>query len=115
MNARLVLSGPQPLEGPLSAAEFARLRRLTAKMPLAWTVSRRRRRLMFLALAAPGFFAVFLTPLHRNLVVLIAGLCLFGVACLFRQRSERLFERAEASAVWPPFAHTNRQEDQTHA
>jgi hypothetical protein len=71
-------------------------------MPLAWTVTPRRRRFLFLGLAAPGFAGVFGAPIHQNLVILVAGFALFGAACLFRNRTERVFVRAEAAALWPP-------------
>jgi MFS family permease len=104
-----------PLDPPLSAGEFARLRWLTSRLPAAWTAGRRRRRLLFLGLAAPGFLCVFATPLHQNLAVLVMGFVLFGAACAFRARTERLFVRAEAEAVWPPLPPTFSREDQTHA
>jgi len=93
---------PPPLEGPLSPAEFRRLGGLAGRMPLAWTATVRRRRLLFLGLAAPGFLAVFGAPIHQNPAVLVAGFGLFGAACLFRSRTERVFVRAEAAALWPP-------------
>jgi hypothetical protein len=111
----LIASTPDPLDPPLSASEFARLRWLTARLPAAWTASRRRRRLLFLGLAAPGFLCVFATPLHQSLAVLLAGFLLFGAACGFRARTERLFVRAEAAAVWPPQPPSFSREDQPHA
>lgn len=109
------ITAPDPLDPPLSAGEFARLRWLTAHLPGAWTASRRRRRLLFLGLAAPGFLCVFATPLHQNLAVLLAGFLLFGAACGFRAHTERLFVRAEAAAVWPPLSPSMSWEDQPHA
>jgi hypothetical protein len=106
---------PDGLDPPLSAGEFARLRWLTARLPSAWTASRRRRRLLFLCLAAPGFAVVFATPLHQNLAVLFVGFVLFGAACLFRARTERLFVRAEATAVWPPLPPSLCREDHPDA
>jgi hypothetical protein len=93
---------PSPLEGPLSPGELRRLGGLASRMPLACTATPRRRRFLFLGLAAPGFGAVFATPVHQNLAVLIAGFGLFGVACAFRRRTERVFVHAEAAALWPP-------------
>ena len=110
-----ILTAPDPLDAPLSAGEFARLRWLAARLPGAWTASRRRRRLMFLGLAAPGFVCVFATPLHQNLAVLLAGFLLFGAACGFRARTECLFVRAEAAAVWPPLSPSLSREDHPHA
>ena len=97
MNARPA----QPLGAMLSDAEFAALQHLTTLFG-SWAASRRRRRLLFLALAAPGFFAVFATPLHRSLPLLVAGFLMFAAACAFRARTEPLFVRAEAAALWPP-------------
>jgi hypothetical protein len=105
-----IVTAPGPLDPPLSAGEFARLRWLTARLPVAWTASRRRRRLLFLGLAAPGFLGVFATPLHQNLAVLLAGFGLFGAACGFRARTERLFVRAEAADLWPPPASAPQSE-----
>ena len=85
----------------LSAAEFADLQTLARLFgPMVQTP--RRRRLLFLALAAPGFLAVFSTPLHQSLIVLLAGALMFAAAVVFRARTERLFRRAEAAALWPP-------------
>lgn len=97
------MNASPPLAAPvsLSAAEFANLQVL-ARLFGSWARSRRRRRLLFLALAAPGFFAVFATPLHRSLAVLAVGFLLFAAACAFRARTEPLFARAEAAALWPP-------------
>jgi hypothetical protein len=92
---------PHALPASLSAAEFADLQTL-ARLFGYWGRRRRRRRLLFLALAAPGFFTVFATPLHRNLAVLASGASLFAAACIFRARTEPLFARAEAAALWPP-------------
>ena len=89
------------LDRPLSGAEFLRLQKL-ARLRRAWTRTARRRRLFFLALSAPGFLSVFSTPLHRQLGLLVLGLVLFAAACLFRARTEPLFQRAEAAALWPP-------------
>jgi hypothetical protein len=93
---------PPPLDGPLSPAEFRRLGGLAGRIPLACTTTVRRRRFLFLGLAAPGFLAVFGAPVHQNLAVLVAGFGLFGAACVFRGRTERVFVRAEAAALWPP-------------
>jgi hypothetical protein len=95
---------PAPLKGPLSPAELRRLGGLAGWMPLPCTATPRRRRFLFLGLAAPGFLGVFGSPLHQNLAVLIAGFGLFGAACLFRGRTERVFVHAEAAALWPPVA-----------
>ena len=96
---------PSPLaalNAPLGAADFVGLGRLRARLPLAWTRSRRRRRLLFLGLASPGFLLVFLAPLHRDLALLLAGFPLFAAALVFRARTEPLFARGEAAALWPP-------------
>ncbi|MBV9511635.1 MAG: hypothetical protein JO303_15285 [Caulobacteraceae bacterium] len=93
----------------LSDGEFRSLQRLARTLGPA-ALSRRRRRLLFLALAAPGFIAVFAAPLHRNFAVLVAGLLAFAAACVFRARSEPLFVRAEAAALWPPDLPPHRPE-----
>ena len=85
----------------LSASEFATLQRL-ARLSGRWGYTRRRRRLAFLGLAAPGFFAVFSTPLHQTLVVFVLGLVLLAAACVVRARTEPIFARAEAADLWPP-------------
>ena len=97
----MIVSPPLAAPVSLSVAEFADLQRLAGLLGSS-ALSRRRRRLLFLALAAPGFFAVFSTPLHQNLAVLATGLLMFGAACAFRARTEPLFARAEAAALWPP-------------
>ena len=73
--------------------------RIAARLPQAWVSTRRRRRLLFLAFAAPGFFAVFSTSLHRNLFVALVGFVLFGAAVVFRLRTEPLFEAANGAAT----------------
>lgn len=93
---------PAPLEAPLSAAEFSRFTRLTRWIPSSWILTSRRRRLLLLALAAPGFLALTTTPIHRNFPVLLAGAVLFTAALGFRRFTERTFARAEAAALWPP-------------
>ena len=90
------------LDPPLSEAEFRRLAGLSARLPLQWIATPRRRRLLVLALAAPGFLLVALTPAHQDLALLAAGLVLFACALLFRHRTERVFTRAEAADLWPP-------------
>ncbi len=86
---------------PLSATKAKRLGSLCARLPPRWTRTPRRRRFLFLALAAPGFAAVFATPLHRNLLLLVAGFLLFVAAVIFRRRTEWVFAHAEAAALWP--------------
>jgi hypothetical protein len=115
VSGPVALPAPETLDPPLSAAEFTRLRWLTSRLPPAWTASRRRRRLLFLGLAAPGFLAVFATPLHQDLAVLLAGFILFGAACLFRARTEGLFVRAAAAAVWPVLPPSLSREDDPRA
>ena len=91
-----------PLEPPLSGADFAQFAWLSRRLPVTWTSTRRRRRFLFLAMAAPGFVAVFSTPLHRSLALLVFGFLLFAAALAFRRRIEPVFVRAEATALWPP-------------
>ena len=87
---------------PLSEGEVRRLAGLAARLPLAWIISPKRRRLLLLALAAPGFLLVAATPWHRSLGLMAVGFALFAAAFLFRRRTERVFVRAEAAARWPP-------------
>lgn len=93
---------PRPLEPPLSPAEFDRFSIVTRALPAAWLLTVRRRRLLLLALAAPGFLALTTTPIHRNLVLLTTGASLFAAAFGFRRFCEGAFVRAEAAALWPP-------------
>jgi len=86
---------------PLSPGEFALFSRLTGALPSPWIATRRRRRFLFLALAAPGFFAVFATPIHHSLIAMLVGFVLFGAAIVFRLKTEPLFERAQAADLWP--------------
>lgn len=90
------------LEPTLSGADFAQFAWLSRRLPVAWTSTRRRRRFLFLAMAAPGFVAVFSTPLHRSLALLALGSLLFAAALAVRRRTEPVFVRAEAAALWPP-------------
>ena len=89
---------------------------LAARLPTSWISTRRRRRLLFLALAAPGFFAVFATPLHRSVFVMLAGGVLFGAAVLFRARTELNFERTyPANASLGPAPSTPKPTEFPHA
>jgi len=95
---RLTPTGDPP---PLGRAPRDLFGLMAARLPAPWVATRRRRRLLFLALAAPGFFAVFGTAMHRNLFVAVLGLVLFGAAALFRMRTEPLFEPASTAASDP--------------
>lgn len=100
----------------LTAAEFAALSKLAARLPARWIATRRRRRFLFLALAAPGFFAVFGTPFHYQLWLMVLGFLLFGAAVLFRVRTEPLFVRADAADLWPSPPHpTPASKESRHA
>lgn len=101
-RSRIAPSTAIALDPPLSAHEFARFARLARWLPTAWTLSARRRRLLVLVLAAPGFVGLVATPLHRNLFILLAGAALFAAALAFRRLTEGAFVRAEAAALWPP-------------
>jgi hypothetical protein len=72
------------------------------RLPLAWTVSPRRRRLLVLGLAAPGFSLIATTPFHHALGLLALGAVLFVAALMFRRWTEPAFVRAEAAGHWPP-------------
>ena len=94
--------GRAPAEAPaLTEAQFAAVSALARRLPAAWLSTPRRRRFLFLALAAPGFLAVFGTPLHHQLLVMVLGFALFGAAVLFRARTEPLLVRADAADLWP--------------
>ena len=95
---RLSPTGDTP---PLGSAPRDPFAWIAGRLPARWVATQRRRRLLFLALAAPGFFAVFGTAIHRNLFVAIAGLALFGAAALFRMRTEPLFEAPSTAASHP--------------
>lgn len=86
---------------------------LASRAPSRWTRTRRRRRLLFLALCAPGFVAIFATPLHHNFFLLVFGIVLFAGAALLRALTEPLFERADAAgrlitSPSPPPSETSR-------
>lgn len=112
------LDPPPPAEDPpaLTPAEFAALSTLAARLPARWIATRRRRRFLFLTLAAPGFFAVFGTPFHCQLLLMLLGFLLFGAAVLFRIRTEPLFARADAADLWPsPSRPTPATKESRHA
>lgn len=103
-----------PARPPMSPRAFARLAWLNRYLPGAWTASRRRRRILFLALAAPGFLAVFGTTYHHNFFVMLAGFVLFGAAVAFRALSEPLFVQATGDDLFPS-PHPSHQKDTPHA
>lgn len=98
----------------MSPRDFARLAWLNRHLPGAWTSTRRRRRILFLALAAPGFLAVFGTTYHHNFFVMLAGFALFGAAVAFRAVSEPLFVQATGDDLFPS-PHPSHQKDTPHA
>ena len=98
----------------MSPRDFARLAWLDRHVPGAWTATRRRRRILFLALAAPGFLAVFGTTYHHNFFVMLAGFALFGAAVAFRAVSEPLFVKAAGDDLFPA-PHPSNQKDYPHA
>jgi hypothetical protein len=67
--------------------------------PASWTTTVRNRRILFLALAAPGFGCVFATPLHQNLLVLSLGAVGFLAAVAFRIRTEPRFAGSATTMV----------------
>jgi hypothetical protein len=75
---------------------------LAGRLPRAWTASRRRRRCLCLALAAPGFVLVAAAPWHRAFGLLASGVVLFAAALVVRRWTEPLFVRAETAGLWPP-------------
>jgi hypothetical protein len=98
----------------MSPRDFARLAWLDRHLPGAWTATRRRRRILFLAMAAPGFLAVFGTTYHHNFFVMLAGFALFGAAVAFRAVSEPLFVKAASDDLFPA-PHPSNQKDSPHA
>ena len=88
---------------------------LAPRVPSRWTRTRRRRRLLFLALCAPGFVAIFATPLHHNFFLLVFGIVLFAAAALFRTLTEPLFERAAAAGSLANSPSPPPSEDSRHA
>ena len=91
-------AGVSPALHPVRVSPFSRL---VGRLPAPWTATRRRRRLLFLALAAPGFFAVFATPLHRSFFLMLAGFLLFAAAAVFHARTEPLFDLAPSPNLQP--------------
>ena len=86
----------------LMSGQLNTLARFSSIMPQPWLATRRRRRILFLSLAAPGFVAVFATPLHGQFFIMVAGFLLFAAAVLFRTLTEPLFARADAAGLLPP-------------
>ncbi|WP_372785557.1 hypothetical protein [Phenylobacterium sp.] len=85
------------------------------RVPARWSRTRRRRRLLFLALCAPGFVAIFATPLHHNFFLLVFGIVLFAAAALFRALTEPLVERVDASGPLVTSPSPPRSDDSSHA
>jgi hypothetical protein len=100
---------------PLTQAELAAVSALARRLPAGWIATPRRRRFLFLGLAAPGFFAVFGTPLHHQLVVMVLGFMLFGAAVVFRIRTEPLLVRADAADLLPPVDRSRTAKESHHA
>lgn len=98
----------------MSPRDLARLAWLNRRLPDAWTSTRRRRRILFLALAAPGFLAVFGTTWHQNFFVMLAGFVLFAAAFTFRAVSEPLFVQAAGDDLFPA-PHPSNQKDSPDA
>ena len=58
-----------------------------------WTATERRRRLLFLMLAAPGFAGIVSTPQHQNPALLAAATTAFLAAIALRLTTEPHFAR----------------------
>lgn len=99
---------------PPAAAWVNAFAGLASLVPSRWTRTRRRRRLLFLGLCAPGFVATFATPLHHNFFLLVFGIGLFAAAALLRALTEPLFEREAVDGPQIPPSRT-RSEDSSHA
>ena len=106
---------PPPGRQPLPALWINAFAGLASRVPSRWSGTRRRRRLLFLALCAPGFVATFATPLHHNFFLLVFGLVLFAAAALFRALTEPLFERADAAGPLVTSPSPPPSEDSRHA
>lgn len=98
----------------MSPRGFARLAWFSRHLPAAWISTRRRRRILFLALAAPGFLAVFGTTYHHNFFAMLAGFVLFGAAVVFRAVSEPLFVQAAGDNLFPA-PHPSKHKDSPDA
>lgn len=107
----LSLAVPRSIMSPRA---FARLAWLNRHLPGAWTSTRRRRRILFLVLAAPGFLAVFGTTYHHNFFLMLAGFALFGAAVAFRAISEPLFVQAVDDDLFPA-SHPSHQKETPNA
>jgi hypothetical protein len=94
---------PLPPPQGLSPAELRRLV-WASRLPRAWILTPRRRRLLVVGLAGPGFLLVATTPVHQALALLVVGAILFAAALVFRGRTEPAFVRAEAADLWPPLS-----------
>lgn len=105
---------PLTSQSALSARGAARLAWLNRCLPAPWIANRRRRRILFLILAAPGFLAVFGTTYHHNFFVLLAGFVLFGAAVAFRLLTEPLFVRAVGGSLLS-FPLASHQKDSSDA
>ena len=73
------------------------------RLPPQWTQTPRRRRLLHIALCAPGFALVFATPLHGQLVLAVLGGVLFAAAVGFRAVTEPVFAQADSACAPSPF------------
>jgi hypothetical protein len=89
VNPRIDI-GPRAEPAPFVRWQIAAYR-LGLRLPPAWRASPRRRRFLFLGLAAPGFLLVAGLPLHQNLWALLSGLAGMGLSYGFRRLSEPLF------------------------
>ena len=98
----------------MSPRDFARLAWLNRHLPGVWPSTRRRRRILFLALAAPGFLAVFGTTYHHNFFVMLAGFVSFAAAVAFRAVSEPPFVQAAGDDLFPA-PHPSNQKDSPDA
>ena len=104
-----------PGRQPLIALWIKTFAGLASRVPSRWSRTRRRRRLLFLALCAPGFVATFAMPLHHNFFLLVFGIVLFAAAALFRALTEPLFERADAAGPQITSPSPPPSEDSRHA
>ena len=81
--------------------------------PETWVQTVRARRLLFLALCAPGFLAVFTSTWHRSLAVMALGAAAFSAALLWRRYSEPRF--LAAAGVFDATANSSPARGAPHA
>lgn len=75
---------------------------LLARLPLAWTASRRRRRLAVVAAGSLAAGTIAIAVQVHSPVGLVIGAILALAVLLVRTLTEPRFVRLEAAGLWPP-------------